>query len=211
MKQSNVPVLTDEQKSFDVRVAQEVMGWRRLDDGLEIDFHNHVLPASSYPFFETLDNGIVTYHPSPYHTQMFSPSVCAEDDIATFVALLGGQSSSMEAALSMLHFIHHQRAMRDAAFQPSDEYYRVSRYYKPGDFATLSLHLLETENARRVKRKFRAEHERVYIGHHGIADIIVEQGIMTVKCKDALAIPQSVLDDFGSHGLPVHFQTIEPE
>ena len=205
---SELVKITAEQTSFDKRIAIEVMGWTQLDDALIEDFSKHTLPDRVYPFFETTSRkGILMYHPTPYHQQMYCPSICAEDDIAAFISLLGKQPEVLGSTLSILHFIHHQRAIQDAGFQPNDEYYRIAKYYKPGDLSTLALHLIE--------RKEHAENEKAsqitkvlgkqHIGSHGIDEISFNSGILTVKCKDKSSVPPDVLEDFNSHGLRVEW------
>ena len=122
--------LTEEQVKFDERIAKEVMGWKKLDDSLLESLERHILPESEYPFYiVTQTNGILVYHPTPYHKQMFSPSYSAEDDLATLITLLRKQPESLSTILSTLHFIHRQRGVRNAGFQPEDEFYRIARYY----------------------------------------------------------------------------------
>lgn len=198
--------LTEEQVKFDERVAKEVMGWKKLDDSLLDSLERHVLPESEYPFYViTQTKGILVYHPTPYHKQMFSPSYSSEDDLTTFVTLLRKQPESLSTILSTLHFIHRQRGVRNAGFQPEDEFYRIARYYKPGDLATVALHVIGKESWRDVRDPDKAL--SLFVEKYGNLDTIESisllQGTICVKCNPGAVLPQDMVDDIESSIIPV--------
>jgi hypothetical protein len=208
LKSANLTI-TSEQIAFDTRIAIEVMGWKKLDDSLRYDFEAHKLQVGVYPFFETFNSqGFLVYHPTPYHSQVFSPSLNPEDDIASLIVLLGRQPNDLHGVLSMLHFIHHQRALTEAGFVPSDEYYRVARYYKTGDFATSALHLVERSEHINNKEAAKATSDlgKKYLGKNGIKSISFNDGVLKIKCRDTAAINSTVRDDFNKTGYKVEFE-----
>lgn len=201
--------LTKEQTLFDERVARDVMGWKQLDENLRPEFERHIVPESMFPFFENFNSkGILTYHPTPYHAQMFSPSINDADDIASLVALLDKQPDSLLSALSMLHLIHYQRALADASFVPSDEFYRIARYYNTGDFSTIALHLIKQKEHKQVEdmTHIMMELGKKYLRKHGIGEFSFSDNVLTVACKDKSFIPVDVQDDLNSLGLNIIYK-----
>ena len=197
--------LTPEQIAFDERIAQEVMGWKKLDDSLMDALERHVLPESEYPFYIiNPTNGVLVYHPTPYHKQMFSPSYSAEDDITTLITLLRKQPKSLSTILSTLHFIHRQRGVRSAGFQPEDEFYRTARNYKSGDLATVALHVIDKESWRDVRdpdevfRLFNEKYEHLDVIH----SIELLHGTILVKCNPGAVLPQEMVDDIEASIIP---------
>lgn len=201
--------LTKEQTQFDERVAREVMGWKKLDENLRAEFERHVVPEGMFPFFEDFnERGILTYHPTTYHAQMFSPSTSYADDISSLITLLDRQPESLASVLSMLHLIHYKRALADASFVPSDEFYRIARYYEAGDFSTIALHLIKQRGHDEIKDKTHMMMDlgKKYLKKYGIGEFSFSGDALTVKCKDKSFIPQDVQDDLDSIGIRIIYQ-----
>lgn len=209
VKNYNKSVLTREELKFNERVAIEVMGWSQLDESHRVDFERRVIPEKMFPFFETFSkNGFIVYHPTAYHAQMFSPLSDAADDIASLITLLGKQPESLSSALSMLHLIHHKRALADASFVPSDEFYRIARYYKAGDFSTIALHLIKNRAHDDIADKTRVMMDlgKKYLKKYGIGEFSFSEDTLTIKCKDKSFIPVDVQKDLESIGMSIIYK-----
>lgn len=201
--------LTKEQIQFNERVAREVMGWTQLDESYRADFERHIVPEKMFPFFETFSkNGVIVYHPTTYHAQMFSPSTSEADDIASLITLLDQQPESIASVLSMLHLIHYKRALADVSFVPSDEFYRIARYYEAGDFSTIALHLIKKRGHEEIKDKTQMMMElgKKYLGKYGIGEFSFSEDTLTIKCKDKSFIPIDVQNDLESIGMRIIYK-----
>jgi hypothetical protein len=121
------------------RVAKEVMHWSELDIALRDDFEKRRLPDSVYPFFESFD-GVLKYHPTPYHSKIFAPFENSADDLACFVYFLNNCPDSLGDALCLLNLVHFGRSSKNASFVPNDIVFSLSKYYLPGDLSTTALH-----------------------------------------------------------------------
>lgn len=205
--------LSKEQISFDTRVALEVMEWRELDENSRDSFDKHVLPKEQYPFFETFStsSGCLVYHPTPYHSQVFSPSTNIKDDIATLIVLLSKRVDIQSGMLSMLHLIHYQRSMQDAGFVPADDFYRSSRYYQSGDFAKVALHLVHSQSNSGLN--IATAFGQKYVGRYGIVEIISNSTseMLIIKCNDSSKIPEEVMEDLESYGYKIILRDLRPE
>lgn len=199
-------------REFDLRVAVEVMGWRQLDVSLKDAFEKHILPASEYPFFETFnDDGVITYHPTPYHRETFSPTQNENDDIAVLMTLLSKKSASVESILATLHLKHHLRSMKEAGYTPSDLFYRFSRYYVTGDLAEIAIHLKDNEFIKKnksISELSRDLWDKHAFGLGGIISMDCVDNILRVECYDISQATDDIKKDFEEHLAPYNIQVI---
>jgi hypothetical protein len=201
---TNLPLLnnlTQEQKDFDISIAEKIMGWTVLDSSLTDSFKSHTLPESVYPFYETFShNGVVTYHPTPYHSQVFSPSAFPNDDNAVFITHIANHSEQLQELLSTLSLIHHLRSIKEAGYHPRDNYYKVSKYYRPGDFSLAIWHSQKHMDGILEKVK---EINQEFIGKYSIHTIQFNIDSAVVYCEHEYLIPEYIKDYCRARGMNV--------
>lgn len=204
--------MKDRTREFDLRVAVEVMGWKQLDASLRDAFEKHILPASEYPFFEAFnEDGVITYHPTPYHRETFSPSQKESDDIAVLMTLLSKKSASIESILATLHLKHHLRSMKEAGYTPSDLFYRFSRYYVTGDLSEIAIHLRDNEffkKNKNISELSRDLWDKHAFGLGGILSMDFVDNILRVECYDISQATDDIKKDFEEHLEPYGIQAV---
>lgn len=202
----NMPPLTDEQKQFDISIAEKIMGWKPLDPSLQLQLEQHILPESTYPFYETFsEKGIVTYHPTPYHANMFSPSISSSDDTAVFLMYISKYPEQLQELITTLHFIHHQRSLKDVGFNPTDSYYRVTKYYRAGDFSTAIWHAQKHDSITDKERNVIKEINQKFLGKYSIHTIRFNGTLFEVYCSNKSLITKDIEDYFANQGYSVVF------
>jgi hypothetical protein len=200
--------LTKEQSEFDIAIAENVMGWKRLDSSLQAQFEQHILPDSTYPFYETFGGkGIVNYHPTPYHGIMFSPSINYSDDVAVLTTYLSKHPEQLNEILTTLHFIQHQRSLKDSGFNPSDDYYRATNYYRIGDFSTAIWHSLKKDSSvvKKLNETAIINGKNKMLGKYSIHTINFDGSKFVVYCSNKSLITKEIEDYFTSEGYSVVF------